>query len=43
MTDQLVMSGGNTGIEWCGSGKGNIGSSGSGNFSIRVSKIGACF
>ena len=43
MTDQLVMSGGNTGIEWCGSGKGNIGSSGSGNFNIRVSKIGACF
>ena len=41
-TDQLAMSGGNTGIEWCGTDKGNVGSSGSGNFNISVSNIGAC-
>ena len=42
-TDQLLMSGGNTGIEWCGSDKGNIGSSGSGNFNISVGNNVACF
>ena len=41
-TDQPAMSDGNTGIEWCGTEKGNVGSSGSGNFNISVSNIGAC-